>query len=125
MVGRGGCCLHPSECGLRISSVETRQHTLGLNFLELMCTQEDKEFEFWKEDVRRSFPSLESVYTVEANRSPQDECSFEECRSALRCLLQVKDRLSDTQALSPKALYHVIMKVEAKDKPQDGLGLMN
>lgn len=30
-----------------------------------MCSQENENGEFWKEESRRSFPSLESVYTDE------------------------------------------------------------
>lgn len=57
---------------------------------------------------------------VEANRSTEDKCFFyEDCQSVLCCLLQVKDCLPDTQVLSLKALYQVIVRVEGKDKFQD------
>lgn len=47
-----------------------------------------------------------------------DECSFyQECRNALRYLLQVKDRLCDTQALFQKAVYRVIMRGRQRQAP--------
>lgn len=53
------CRLHPAEGSFGMLSVETCQHTLHLNFLEWMCTQEDEEGK-WKTPAI-FFLSLESV----------------------------------------------------------------
>lgn len=97
-------------------SVEICQHTFRLNFLERLCTQEDGNDDFWKEDTRQSFSSLESAHMDEVNaqRSPWYEYSFyQECRNTMRYLLQVKDHFSSIQALSPRALYRWLLKINS------------
>ena len=126
MVRREICQLHPAEGGLGMPHVEKRRHTLRLNFLERMCTQNDGNGEFWKEDAKKAFPALRSVRSDcgESARRPRKECSFyRECRHALRAFLRVKESLSDTQSLSRKALYRVLVRVGVQDVQIEGLGL--
>lgn len=68
---------------------------------------------FWKDDARRSFLTLKGMHTYEeeTRRLPRIECSFyKEYRNALRFLLRLKDRLADIRALSPTAVYQVLVR---------------
>ncbi|CAE1328543.1 unnamed protein product [Acanthosepion pharaonis] len=91
-----------------------------------MCRGLDEVGTFWKEDVRKHFPSLRSVHSCEeeAGRTPRVECSFyRECRRALKILLRTSDGLSDAQALSRKALYRLLVRGSVRDALIDELGL--
>ena len=128
LVNRGICQLHPSEGGLGMPNLKTRQTILRFAFLERMCTEEDDgNGDFWKEDAKRAFPTLRSVRSdgiLEAYKLPRDECSFyRECRLALRVFLRYNTRLSDTASLSLKALYRLIVRGAAKDEINEELGL--
>ncbi|CAE1276092.1 unnamed protein product [Acanthosepion pharaonis] len=103
MVSREICYLHPSDGGLGVPCVETRQHTLRITYLDRMCMQLDEDGEFWKEDAGKHFPSLRNVRSCEeeTGRTPRCEGSFyRECRISLKRLLRAKDGLSDVQPLS-------------------------
>ena len=126
MVRREICQLHPSEGGLGMPNIEIRQHTLRLDFLDRMSTQQVGIGQFWKEDAKKAFPALRSVHSDdgEAHRLPRNECSFyRECRRALKVLLRVKERLSITQPLKRKALYRIIVRGAVHDDLAEGLGL--
>ena len=128
MVCREICQLHSSEGGLGMPDIMSRLVTLRLQFLIRMYTQEEAGIgEIWKEDAKRAFPALRSVRSDggEANRVPRGEGSFyHECRKALKIFLRVKDRLSDTQSLSRKALYQVLVRAGVdKDENIEALGL--
>ena len=94
--------------------ITARRTVLRLQFLIRMYTQEEAGIgEIWKEDAKRAFPALRSVRLDggEARRVPPDEGSFyRECRKALKVFLRVKNRLSDTQPLSRKALYQILVR---------------
>ena len=83
LVRREICYLHPSEGGLGVPNVETWHHTVGLTFLDRMCSRDTAAGSVWKEDAKQSFPSLRSVHSAdgEAHRLPRRECPFYcECR---------------------------------------------
>ena len=128
MVRREICQLHPSEGGLGMPDIGARLVTLRMSFLVRMYTEEEDGIgEIWKEDAKRAFPALRSVQDDggEAKRLPRNQSSFYgECRRALRVFSRVKDRLSDTQSLSRKALYQVLVRAGVKeDEKIEVLGL--
>ena len=75
----------PSENYRGELKVEIRQHTLRLCFLGRMFAQHDNDGNFWTEDAK-AFPSLQNVLLDdgEVRRLPRNECSYRECRQALR-----------------------------------------
>ncbi|CAE1168983.1 unnamed protein product [Acanthosepion pharaonis] len=121
LVSREICCLHPSEGCLGVPSIEIRQHMLRITFLDRMCRGSDEVGAFWKEDIRKHFPSLRSVHSCEeeAGRTPRAECSFyRECRRALKLLLRASDGLSNAQAL-----YRLLVRGGVQDDLIGELGL--
>jgi len=126
MVRRDICCLHPSEGGLGVPSVETRRHTLRLRFLGRAISEHDESGEFWKEDAKKAFPALRSVHSEngEAYRLPRKECSFyRECRYALKVLSRLQLGLTADRPPSRKALYQMLVRGAVRDDLIGKLGL--
>ena len=118
LVRREICCLHPSEGGLGVPNVEVQRHTLRLTFLDRMCSRDTATGCVWKEDAKKSFPSLRSVHFAdgEAHRLPRCECPFyRECRHALKVLSRLQTGLSDSRPLSSRALYRCIVRGAASN----------
>ena len=126
VVRREICQLHPSEGGLGMPNITIRQHTLRLNFLDRMCSQDEENGKFWKENAKKAFPALRSVHSDEGEtrRLPRKECSFyRECRRALKVFSRVAEGLSDAQPLSRKALYRLLVRGSVRDDLIETLGL--
>ena len=95
------CYLYPSDGGLGVPNIETRQHTLRLSFAGRMCV-------LWKEDAKRAFEALRSVHTEDwkvrrffsktSIPSTVNVCILSEF--SLTC-----KHLPDTRLLLSKALY--------------------
>lgn len=77
-----------------------------------MCQQDEDNGLFWKEDAKKAFPALRSVHDdEEARRTSRIECCFYRvCRLAQKDITRVKECFSDTRLLSPKALYHMLVR---------------
>lgn len=96
-----GSCLptSPSEGGLGKTDVDIRQMRLRFKFLDRMCQQDKGNDLFWKEDVKKVFPSMRRVHEVEeeTRRTPRAECFFfHKYRLALKEFSLFKKGLSET-----------------------------
>lgn len=63
------------------------------------------------EDAKKAFPSLRSVHDdeQEARCNPRAEYFYHKCQLALKNLARIKDSLSGTRMLNPKALYRALV----------------
>ena len=81
----------PSKAAFKwVPNVEIRCHTFRLSFLGRLCAQHDENSEFWKEDAKKAFPILKSVYLNdrETRQWPENQCwSSHECQHALKVFL--------------------------------------
>ena len=73
-------------------------------FLGQMCTQHDEISKFMKEDTKKAFPALRSVY-LDYEDHPNKCCSYHKCQHSLRVFSWLRTGLSDSQPLLRKALY--------------------
>ncbi|CAE1331312.1 unnamed protein product [Acanthosepion pharaonis] len=74
MVSREVCCLHPSEGGLGMPSIEIRQYMLRITFLDRMCRGSNEEGAFLERRRPETFSIPEKCALVRTRGRPFTTC---------------------------------------------------
>ena len=87
----------------RVPKTEAQSLILRHSFQGRMCAHHDENGEFWKEDVKKAFPTLRNVHLKyeETHGLLRNECPFyHKCRYALKVFFRLPTGLSDNLPLS-------------------------